>query len=473
MNDTQMKTHFTSLKALVCLLAAGLLFTACNKQPIGPTEPDPTPPASYLSIANFRALYTGSGDVFVPTGTGKIRGVVISNSANEAAGNYRIQDESGAGIYLYAANGSPVYPLGTVLQIDASGVGVLTLYNGDLELMKVPSTKVTVEQGATLNITPRVATAQEVISNLDNWASTLVTLNNVTITKSGAANGTGQNYNITDATGTLVSFVRTASNITLPEGGAGSITGYVSIFQSATATNPTPQLIVRSAADVVNGGQGGGNNTGSGISLGSTSPFVLNFDNIGTALPTGVSVATSASATSAGTAATFSTANTALWRHTNSGFKNFASATGLAMNADSTTQANATNRALGVRQTSSFGDPGAAFVFQINNTTGKNNLKMDFLLQSLDTSASVSRTATWSVDYAIGDNPTAFTPLTPTGTLTTGNKVFAINAVSVTLPAAANNQAGKLWIRVLTLAGTSGSSNRPSTAIDDVKFSWN
>lgn len=456
---------------MVLVMAASLLFAGCDKEPIGPTGPDPVAPGSYLPIAQFRTLHTGSGDVTVPVGTKKILGKVISNSANEAVGNFRLQDESGAGIYLYTVQGSPVYALGDVLEIDAAGSGVLTLFNGDLELKSVPAAKVTVINGAVLNVVPRIATAQKVIDSLQRWASTLVTLSNVTIAKQGGPNSAGQNYSITDATGTLVSFVRTASGIVLPEGGADSITGYISIYQPGT--NPAvAQLTVRSASDVVNGGQGGGG--GTGISL-TTSPLTINFDNIGTALPTGVSVVTGASATSAGNAGSYtSTATTSLWNKTSSGFKNFASATGLNMGSDSAAQVNATNRALGVRQTSATGfDPGAAFVFQLTNTTGKSNLKMDFLLQSLDTSSIVTRTTTWSVDYAIGDAPTSFTPVTATGTMTTGNKVFSNNPISVTFPAALNNQSQKVWIRIVALTPTSGSNNRPSTAIDDVKFTWN
>jgi hypothetical protein len=443
---------------------------SCDKEPVGPTGPDPVAPGTYLPIAQFRAIHTGT-DITVPVGTKRILGKVISHSANEAVGNFRLQDESGAGIYLYTLQGSPVYNLGDVLEIDAAGAGVLTLFNGDLELKNVPIAKVNIIQGATLNVTPRNATAQKVIDSLQKWASTLVTLNNVTIAKQGGANSTGQNYTVTDATGTLVSFVRTTSGIVLPEGGADAITGYISIYQPGTA--PVAQLTVRTSADVVNGGQGGGPGTGV-INL-TTSPLTINFDNIGTALPSGVTVVTGASASSAGTAGSFTnTATTSLWNKTAAGFKNFASATGLTMGSDSAAQVNHTNRALGVRQTSSTGyDPGAAFVFTINNTTGKNNLKMDFLLQSLDTSTAVTRITTWSVDYALGDNPTSFTPATATGTMTTGNKIFSSNPVSVTFPAAVNNQAQKVWIRVVALTPTTGSNNRPSTAIDDVKFTWN
>ena len=181
---------------------------------------------------------------------------------------------------------------------------------------------------------------------------------------------------------------------------------------------------------------------------------------------------TGASASSAGTAASLvTTPSTNLWNRTGSGFKNYASGTGMDMGADSATQVNSTNRALGIRQTTSFGDPGGAFVFQVNNTTGKNNLKIEFLLQSLDTAS--TRTTTWTVDYALGENPTAYTTVSSTGTKITGNKVFSSNLVTADLPAAVNNQSQKLWVRILTLSPTKGSGNRSSSAIDDVKFIWN
>ena len=445
------------------ILLASLVFVSCDKEPVGPAGPDPVAPGSYLPISEFRALYTGTGDITVPLGTKKIIGEVISNSANEAVGNFRLQDESGSGIYLYTVQGSPVYSLGDVLEIDAAGVGILTLFNGDLELKSVPIANVNVMTGVSLNVVPRIATISEVKDSVDKWASTLVTINDVTITK-GSSNSTGQNYNIVDATGSIVTFVRNASGIVLPEGGATSITGYVSIFQSEA------QLTIRTANDVVNGGQGGGPT--SGINL-TTSPLILNFDNLGAGLPSGVSVVTGASAGSAGNAGTLTTsASSSLWNRFTAGFKNYASATGLHMGSDSTDQVNSTNRALGVRQTSSTGyDPGAAFVFQINNTTGKNNLAMEFLLQSLDTSS--PRTTTWAVDYAIGENPTTFTPVTATGTMTTGNKTFSNNTITVTLPAAVNNQSEKVWIRIVALTPSTGGGNRASTAIDDVKFTWN
>jgi hypothetical protein len=467
MHSFKLRSVFVACAALIL---GGLI--SCNKQPIGPLSPDPVSPATYMSIADFRALYTGTGEMAVPAGTKRIRGVVISNSANEAPGNFRLQDESGRGIYLYTIPGSPVYALGTVLDIDASKGGILLLYNGDLELKSVPIANV-IQVATTMTITPRTATTKTVVDSMHKWASTLVTINNVTIAKSGAPNSTGQNYSITDATGAIVSFVRTASGIVLPEGTATSITGYVSIYQPPGNPTAVTQLTVRSASDVVGGGGAVPPPPANVITLG-TSPYLIDFNAIGSGtgtLPTGVSVVTGASATNAGTAGNFIyQSEISLWNKTGSGFKNFASATGLNEGSDSTAQVNSTNRALGVRQTASA-DPGAGFVFQIGNTTGKNNLAMEFKLQSLDSSS--PRQTTWIVDYALGDNPTSFTPATTTGTMTTGNKMFSNNTISVTLPAAVSNQSQKVWIRIVTLSMTTGSGNRASTAIDDVKFTWN
>lgn len=241
-----------SLKKLKYSLTAAIVFAAvsvfsfsCDKQPVGPTGPDPVGPpvpGQYLSFTDFRALHTGGGDVTIPAGTKKIRGVVISNSANEAAGNYRLQDESGSGIYFYSVVGSPVYPMGSVLEINPTGGGILTLYNGDLELKSVPQANV-VPVGGTIPVTPRVATIAQIIANKNAWASSLVKINNITSITQASSNATGVTYNITDATGTLSTFVRVASGITVNLSGS-SLTGYVSIF------NTTTQVQIRTAADI-------------------------------------------------------------------------------------------------------------------------------------------------------------------------------------------------------------------------------
>ena len=130
-----------------------------------------------------------------------------------------------------------------------------------------------------------------------------------------------------------------------------------------------------------------------------------------------------------------------------------------------------------MRQTgtlSTGGDPGAAFAFLLANTTGKSNLKLEFLLQSLDGVSTAGRTTTWRVDYGIGDDPSNFTSVTTVPSpLTTAFGVFSTGLVTVDFGNALNNINQKVWIRIVALLPTTGGGNRASTGIDDVKISWN
>jgi len=215
-----------------------------------------------------------------------------------------------------------------------------------------------------------------------------------------------------------------------------------------------------------------------------TSPYVENFNGLAGGLPTGFSVYTNASATSLGTAPTaaqliLTPGTTTAWMATGGGFKNYASATGLNSSATVAAQTAATNRALGVRQTGSFGDgtstttpptgAGPAFVFQAANTTGKTDFALSFKLQSLD--STITRTATWQVDYGLGTAPTSFT--TVGSSATTGNSMFSNNTITVNFSAALDNQTGPVTIRIVAPANTTGGGSRPSSAIDDFSLSWN
>lgn len=200
------------------------------------------------------------------------------------------------------------------------------------------------------------------------------------------------------------------------------------------------------------------------VTLGST-PYAENFDNLAAGLPAGFAVYTGATATTPGTTATFTPAKAA-WNATGGGFKNVASATGLTATATVADQDASTNRALALRQTGSFGDPGGAFVFQAANTTGKTDFSLSFKLQSLDNS--VGRTVNWTVDYATGAAPTAFTSVASGTTSPT----FANNTITASFGTALDNQAGPIWIRVVALAASTNSGSRPTSAIDDFSLSW-
>jgi hypothetical protein len=208
----------------------------------------------------------------------------------------------------------------------------------------------------------------------------------------------------------------------------------------------------------------------------NTSPYTENFNGMAinsTTLPNGFTVKKNATATALGTDTTLNGINIpGAWKQTGRGFKNYASNTTLTdPGTDSATQAGSADRALGVRQISAFGDSGAAFVFQIANTTGKSNFQLSFKLQSLDTSS--PRTTTWIVDYASGASPTVFTPVTTSpAALVTGNKIFSNTGVTVDFGTALDNISDVVYIRVVTVKKSIGSGNRASTAIDDWSLSW-
>ncbi len=203
------------------------------------------------------------------------------------------------------------------------------------------------------------------------------------------------------------------------------------------------------------------------VALTSSGSYVETFDGITAGLPTGWSSFTGATATSQGNSVALTTAATS-WNNPSGAFKNFASGDIGAAG----TQASATDRALGLRQTGAFGDPGAAFAVQLANTVGYQGFNLTFKLQSLDPTA-VGRQTTWRVDYGFGATPTVYTAIATSPTpLTTTYGVFANQSVTVNFGNVLDNQSGPVWIRIVTLAATTGSSSRASTGVDDFTLTY-
>ncbi|HEY9659313.1 MAG TPA: hypothetical protein V6C65_12730, partial [Allocoleopsis sp.] len=210
-------------------------------------------------------------------------------------------------------------------------------------------------------------------------------------------------------------------------------------------------------------------NSFSQVTLSGTS-YSENFDAISAGLPAGFTVRTGANASSLGTAQALTTAATA-WNNTTGAFKNVASANGLVSTSTSAEQNASSDRALGLRQTGTVGDPGGAFTFQIANTAGLSNFQLSFKLQSLDVAS--PRTTVWVVQYGVGTSPASFTTVASSPvTLSTGNLTFTNNSVFVNFGAALDNQGQNVWIRIVTLAASTGSGNRPTSAIDDFSLTY-
>lgn len=411
-------------------------------------------PAVQTSIANIRSMYTGSD---IKLGAFKIGGVVISDAANKniSSGSIVLQDGN-AGISVYFG-GTITYNIGDSIVLDITGDS-LQNYNGSLEIKTTSGTIKPTPVATGKNVIPQQLSISQISTDLSNIEYTLVKIANATA--SGNAVYSGSNV-LTDASGNIFLFTSSTAlfaNDNLPTDASNWI-GYAKSFGT------TKEFLIRNITDVTPSGGGG-----DGIEL-ITSPFTLNFDNIAAGLPAGVLVKLSSSSTSIGTDGIFS-GSQASWSNTSSGFKNYASATGLTSASDVTSQNVSTNRALGVKQTGTTGyDPGAAFVFEINNTSGKTNLSLSFLLQSLDDG--IGRTTLWQVDYAIGDSPTSFMPATTSPSTITTGPTFASTPVTVNFGNVLDNQNSKIWIRIVTLSATTGGGSRASTGIDDVQISWN
>ena len=228
---TAIYTVFNTTKQFVIRDTSDVQFTGtrCNGTV-------PGAPFTVIGIDQVRALNnTGTP---LPANS-VIEGVIVSNTLNEASGNYRIQDSTGFGVQIrFTTAGNKGFLLGDKLRVFVDGLTVAP-FNGDIQVNNVPGA-VIIGRGT---VVPRNTTVADINTNVNNWASSVVKLSNVTIAYQSAGGTTGINYTITDATGTIVTFVRNTLGYT-PPATATSITGYVSLF------NGTAQLTLRQPSDV-------------------------------------------------------------------------------------------------------------------------------------------------------------------------------------------------------------------------------
>ncbi len=197
----------------------------------------------------------------------------------------------------------------------------------------------------------------------------------------------------------------------------------------------------------------------------NSTEYYENFDSLGSGLPFGWLVYTGATTSTVGTSANLTTTPTA-WGDLGGNFKNFAANdTGLQSNATPTNQNSATDRALGIRQTGSFGDPGASFVLTIDNTLGLQNFELSFKAQMLSVQP---RSTMWTIDYRVG-NSGSFNILgtySDPGAFGSSTLNFANFGTNV------NNQSEQVQIRISALSSSTGSGNRDSFGIDDFKLNY-
>ncbi len=194
----------------------------------------------------------------------------------------------------------------------------------------------------------------------------------------------------------------------------------------------------------------------------------INFNNISNNLPIGWSVRENATDSTLGNALPFNT-SAQTWSSTTGDFKNLASHIGLTETSSATMQNNSQFRALGIRQTNGFGDPGASFNWTINNTLGRENLSLtiDHLILSPQ-----NRRTTWLIQYSIDSGGSWNTIGHYETPLNATSNDWGDSVNTYQLGSDASNLAGNLEVRVATLTPSTGSGSRDTYAIDNITLQW-
>ena len=205
-----------------------------------------------------------------------------------------------------------------------------------------------------------------------------------------------------------------------------------------------------------------GNSGFAQLTLG-TSPYIQDFDGLPT-MPLGWTVRTSATNASLGT---INAVGINTWASSTGEFRTVAAAEApFTAGSSNAAQAAATDRALAVRPTGTFADPGAAFTLEIDNTIGKAGFSLAFKHMTFDDNA--SRSAVYAVQYTtVAAGTSGWTTLGTYTTLTWGATI-----ANYSFGTALDNISNTVWIRVVSLVASTGSGGRDTYGIDDVKIAW-
>jgi autotransporter-associated beta strand protein len=209
--------------------------------------------------------------------------------------------------------------------------------------------------------------------------------------------------------------------------------------------------------------------TSAQVTLTGTS-YSQDFNSIGMGLPTGWNVRTGASSSALGTAAVFVSSKTT-WATATGQFANTASANSPSTSSDSTTvQGNDTDRAISIQQSGSFGDPGASINFNFNaSSVTFSGIGTALSLELQDVNPAQGRLTTWSIQYGIGTSPSTWTTITTwTDPNIWGSSTITVSGSSLSALSGQTN----VWIRVVALTSSTGSSSRNKIALDDFSMTY-
>lgn len=196
-----------------------------------------------ISISTIRGLYAGS-DVDAPCAR-VVKGVVVADNAqsNFDTRTIFVQDATG-GIAVYVGSVHN-FAVGDSVEVSTSGA-TITEFKGLLEL-KTSISYVTKISSTTAKA--RKLTVAQILASFENYESTLVTIDNATLSGNGGIYG--GNVTLTDGTsGSLTLYTKTGTTpatfatSTYPTPGPSSVTGVLQQF------NSTYQISIRTTADI-------------------------------------------------------------------------------------------------------------------------------------------------------------------------------------------------------------------------------
>lgn len=192
-----------------------------------------------VGIMSVRNMYGGSTTTI--QSNIKIKGIVISDYANGNidARNVVVQDSTGGIVVRFTAGHT--FAMGDEIEVDLYNQE-LSQFSGLLQVNNVPNANALITGSG--SITPLVGTIQQFTTNQNLYESTLVTLNNVSITPTGAIYVGSRN--IFDGTATSILYTRTQAtfaNNVYPSTNV-NITAIVSYFGSSA------QFTIRNLNDV-------------------------------------------------------------------------------------------------------------------------------------------------------------------------------------------------------------------------------
>ncbi len=193
-----------------------------------------------ITISALRAAFTGS-PVLAPRGV--VTGIVISdkNNGNFDGRNLVVQDATGGMTFrLDAAHNANV---GDEIQI-AVGTDSIKLFNGLVQTYASAGTINLLSMGNT--VTPRIATIADIIANASAWQSTLVEVQNASLSGGSTFNGS---RTLNDGSGTTTVYTRSSANFAsaaVPTGNLAFVRGVLSEFNGL-------QILMRDITDVSGG----------------------------------------------------------------------------------------------------------------------------------------------------------------------------------------------------------------------------